>query len=612
MLSMVPGLGQFYNGEARKGFLFLDVAILNYILLSIILLAPVIATALKSVGMQFGVKVNGGVLEALRQMQFGSPLSFVVSGMILAFIAYAVRDAYDHAKARRRRAIYKDAVIELPEATSGSYIFHASIVAALAVMAVFFFIPKPPKAQITEITFVNSVTPNIQHPKQTTIRSQNPLQEQIHKFNPQKPVQKSQPKSELSKSTQENQTSSKPATSSSHSASAAAAAASASAAMAKTLPPAVKPITVAAVLPKLAAIMPTRPVAPPAPPAPTSPLKPVAPLTPPAPTSPAKSLVARPLAPSAPQAQSMATPAMAKAVAPLPSTTTLAPSTIPLARNTSSLPAAAVSPAPSSALYQESPRPVSGGGALHRSAMQAMPVGGISVGSGLKNAVQLPTVGSAVNFGGSGQTFSPQVGRSGSSGSQSSTGAPGPIAIATRPSGSTGSDAGPVPEALGKGTHGSKSGPAGSGSDEGTAPVRPGHSGSGGANSPIRIVPQIGPSGSGTEPVNFQGAPGKQSSVGAAKDPDFSLFMSRLQSLIKKAWFPPHDAQTKTVRVMFKVHTNGELSNLRISHSSGISVADQAALSAVENAAPFGHLPEFSPENVDIEFTFDYNVLHGR
>jgi TonB family protein len=112
--------------------------------------------------------------------------------------------------------------------------------------------------------------------------------------------------------------------------------------------------------------------------------------------------------------------------------------------------------------------------------------------------------------------------------------------------------------------------------------------------------------------MNFRGDQGKQASPLAGKDPDFSAFMARLQQMIKRAWYPPRDAQTKTVRVMFKVHTNGELSSLRISRSSGNSVADQAALKAVENAAPFGHLPENSPENVDIEFTFDYNVLHGQ
>ena len=88
--------------------------------------------------------------------------------------------------------------------------------------------------------------------------------------------------------------------------------------------------------------------------------------------------------------------------------------------------------------------------------------------------------------------------------------------------------------------------------------------------------------------------------------------MADLQRRIKRAWYPPQEGVTKQVKVMFKIHTNGELSNLRITRSSLSSLADQAALSAIEKAAPFNHLPAHAPDNVDIEFTFDYNVFTSR
>lgn len=94
-------------------------------------------------------------------------------------------------------------------------------------------------------------------------------------------------------------------------------------------------------------------------------------------------------------------------------------------------------------------------------------------------------------------------------------------------------------------------------------------------------------------------------------DIDFAPYMSDLQRRIKRAWFPPKGMETKVVVAVFKVHQHGELSDLKVNKSSGAAIADKAALKAVENAAPFRPLPTGSPENVDISFTFDYNVFTG-
>jgi len=44
-----------------------------------------------------------------------------------------------------------------------------------------------------------------------------------------------------------------------------------------------------------------------------------------------------------------------------------------------------------------------------------------------------------------------------------------------------------------------------------------------------------------------------------------------------------------------------------MSRSSGLTAADEAALLAATNAAPFRPLPPGSPDAIDIEFTFDYD-----
>ena len=104
--------------------------------------------------------------------------------------------------------------------------------------------------------------------------------------------------------------------------------------------------------------------------------------------------------------------------------------------------------------------------------------------------------------------------------------------------------------------------------------------------------------------------PKKKRSIGT-EPIDWGLYMLELQRRIKRAWFPPHKEENKRVVVVFKIHRDGELSNLRLIGSSGSADADRQALSAIENAAPFNHLPDGASEDQDIQFTFDYNVFKG-
>ena len=90
-------------------------------------------------------------------------------------------------------------------------------------------------------------------------------------------------------------------------------------------------------------------------------------------------------------------------------------------------------------------------------------------------------------------------------------------------------------------------------------------------------------------------------------DCDFGPYMSALQHSIKRAWFPPRGQESRKVSVQFKVHRDGSIGELKMSRSSGLTAADEAALLAATNAAPFRPLPPGSPDAIDIEFTFDYD-----
>jgi TonB family protein len=93
---------------------------------------------------------------------------------------------------------------------------------------------------------------------------------------------------------------------------------------------------------------------------------------------------------------------------------------------------------------------------------------------------------------------------------------------------------------------------------------------------------------------------------------DFGPYMTALQRHIKRHWFPPRGQESKEVQVVFKVHNTGRLSDLHLTKTCDSDAANEAAKKAVESAAPFQALPIGTPENVDIQFTFDYNVFSKK
>ncbi len=107
-------------------------------------------------------------------------------------------------------------------------------------------------------------------------------------------------------------------------------------------------------------------------------------------------------------------------------------------------------------------------------------------------------------------------------------------------------------------------------------------------------------------PGNPDGRPG----VDALKEPDFGPYMRELQRRIKRRWNPPRGNKSKRVVLLFKVSRDGRLLSLKVHTPSGQPESDRAALEAVKAAAPFSPLPsEYRGDDIDIQFTFDYNVF---
>jgi tetratricopeptide (TPR) repeat protein len=94
-----------------------------------------------------------------------------------------------------------------------------------------------------------------------------------------------------------------------------------------------------------------------------------------------------------------------------------------------------------------------------------------------------------------------------------------------------------------------------------------------------------------------------------AKDLDFGPYMADLQRRIKRRWYPPVRHDSTRIVASFKIYKDGIINFVKLLHPSGVPRADDAGLLAIYMAAPMRPLPDGANDNVDVQFTFDYNVF---
>ncbi len=524
MMSILPGLGQLYNGESRKGALFLVVSAINLVVLIMLVMSDPILNSLMEFGKSAHMRPNVELVTALRQMHIGSPASLMIVGMFVLYIAFAMRDAYDHAVMVHRKTLYPECVLEMTEATSGSYIFHISMMLACFILAFFFLVPPPPRSQVTDIEFIQN-----QEKTEKKIISRVKAQhnsEERGKKDPKKEIQTPSPAPAKQSKPSENKPAPTP-----H----------------PTPQPVAKPSPQPSPSPR---------------PTPTPSPRP----------SPSPSPSPHPSPSPSPSPRPTPTPSPSPSPSPVP---VAKPMALP---NPFAAPTANPSPTPS-----PSPAPVNISKAIGSPSPAPAPRIGAGGGpSAAAGAAPAPVAIASANTGGGG--------------------APSIVPVSGGGSPNRGGGTGPAPApAPSKSSRTGGGGGGGGGPALAVAPSVPKGGGSSGAPS--------GGAGDGAK-GNTDGKPGAPNR-GAQADVDFGPYMADLQRRIKRAWFPPKGNESKRVSVVFKIHRDGQMSNLRLDKSSGLAIADQAALKAVENAAPFRPLPPGAPDDVDIQFTFDYNVFAG-
>jgi TonB family protein len=91
----------------------------------------------------------------------------------------------------------------------------------------------------------------------------------------------------------------------------------------------------------------------------------------------------------------------------------------------------------------------------------------------------------------------------------------------------------------------------------------------------------------------------------------FTQYMAQLQADIKSRWHPPRMGKFNRVVVVFKIHRDGSVTHLRLDKASELEGSNASALKAVSELPKAKPLPPGAPKDVDIQFTFDYNVFRG-
>lgn len=185
-LSLLPGLGQIYNGELGKGLLFLGVTVANLILITLLFFTGPLLSALTQAAALIHASPKINIEQALEIVHTGRAVTLVYLGLIVSFALFAARDAYDRAREKRRGKILPRFVLTMPEATSGSYLFHFSIICSLLLLVIFFMAPPKPQVQATDIELMREPDPPPPPKKQPEPPKPKQTKQEVKKLEPKK------------------------------------------------------------------------------------------------------------------------------------------------------------------------------------------------------------------------------------------------------------------------------------------------------------------------------------------------------------------------------------------------------------------------------------------
>ncbi len=208
LYSIIPGIGQLYNGKTKKGILFLVAAFISLSMIyasihpiSTLEFSLIILTILKfllTFIFKFEFEPSPAAEYLMNTIKFGGTFSTSLLITIVCFVIYSMTDAYLDASKALQKYDYKiistdSTIFQFSESTASSYIIHSIVFILLFLTSLFFVIPIKNREQITEIEFI---LPQIESPKppppETKRRSTVQSRDQ-GKHDPRKEVSPAQP-----------------------------------------------------------------------------------------------------------------------------------------------------------------------------------------------------------------------------------------------------------------------------------------------------------------------------------------------------------------------------------------------------------------------------------
>lgn len=86
-------------------------------------------------------------------------------------------------------------------------------------------------------------------------------------------------------------------------------------------------------------------------------------------------------------------------------------------------------------------------------------------------------------------------------------------------------------------------------------------------------------------------------------------YFDNVRNRLNRAWIAPENCGNDTATVRFTIHQNGTMSDLVIKDLSERSDLVNSGLKAVQNSAPFRPLPNGSPHQICVEYTFGAHAM---
>jgi len=132
---------------------------------------------------------------------------------------------------------------------------------------------------------------------------------------------------------------------------------------------------------------------------------------------------------------------------------------------------------------------------------------------------------------------------------------------------------------------------------------------------PVTLANRDLPGDRGDNPPNANRLALDSPGADARQDDVLGPYLEALKRRVERQWRHENPNSSTETIVVFSINRTGQVTDLSMRRGSGSSRVDQAALNAIQRAAPFAPLPAgYRPPQLNIEFTFsifDININAG-